>query len=508
MKETLRNFTDDLRLLVEENGDQEAIIVDSGIRELKITYLELSALIDRCLLLFEQYGVSPGDNILSLLPNSAEAVIFFLATIKGGYGYAPLSCFATDREVERWCSLIKPKLCIKLSSIQFSALSISEDSRVINLKCDGDFSWLPPLRSGQPVDAGSNPRLYLSTSGTTGEAKAMVLDGNTLWSSGYAFAQFHNLFEKKLRFWNYLPMSYLGGLFNLAMIPLCSGGSMVITETFNGRTLLSFWQTIDRFKIDAIWLVPTIAKGLLKIAGTINISKHVEKSKNIKTCFIGTAPIAQADKQRFEETFGIRTLENYALSETTFLTSETAENINNRVEASVGEILPYAVFKFAPREDTPHVFNLMVKTPYLFCGYLTKDGEINLELNEDGFFSTGDIGYLNDDNQVVLAGRRQDVIKKGGLFVSLKEIEALVESLPYVHEAAAVRVEHEFYGESYNLYVIPVNKNEDITSKLNAWLHKNLVNYKWPEAICMRDEFPKTKSGKVIKNMFEGNEGA
>ncbi|MNB92126.1 Long-chain-fatty-acid--CoA ligase [compost metagenome] len=503
MKDALRNFTDDLRLLVQENGNQEAIIVDAGIREHKITYQKLSLLIDRYLILFEQHGARPGDNILSLLPNSAEAIVCFLATIKGGYGYAPLSCFATDREVEKWCSLIKPKICIKLSSVQFSALSIFGDSRMINLQCDGDFSWLPLLLPEQKVVTGDNPLLYLSTSGTTGEAKAMVLDGNTLWSSGHAFAQFHKLFDKKPRFWNYLPMSYLGGLFNLAIIPLCSGGSVVITETFNGRTLLSFWQTIDRFSIDSLWLVPTIAKGLLKIASTINISKQIEKSKNIKTCFIGTAPISLVDKVRFEEMFGFCILENYALSETTFLTSETADNIKDRTEASVGEILPYAKLKFIPREDTSDAYNLMVKTPYLFCGYLNNDGQVNLDVDEDGFFATGDIAYLNEDKQVVLAGRRQDVIKKGGLFVSLKEIETLVESLPYIHEAAGVRVEHEFYGESYSLFVIPVDVNEDVKAKLNAWLHKNLVNYKWPEAIYVRGEFPKTASGKVMKNKLK-----
>jgi acyl-coenzyme A synthetase/AMP-(fatty) acid ligase len=508
MKEALRSFTDDLRLLVQERGNDQAIIVDKGIHELKITYQEMSILIDRFLILFEQHGVRPGDTILSLLPNSAEAVVCFLATVKGGYGYAPLSCFATDREVAKWCTLVKPKLCIKMDSINFASLDTFRNSSMINLKCDGDFNWLPPLLENHAVISGNSPKLYLSTSGTTGEAKAMVLDGNTLWSSGHAFAEFHNLQLKNPRFWNYLPMSYLGGLFNLAMIPFCSGGSIVITESFNGRTLLSFWQTIDRFKIDSLWLVPTIAKGLLKIAGTINISKHLEKSKHIKTCFIGTAPIALADKLRFEETFGIQILENYALSETTFLTSEASINVMNRSEASVGEILPYTSFKFEAREDTSDAFNLLVKTPFLFFGYLTGEGTVDLKLDEEGFFATGDIGFLSDSNQVVLAGRRQDVIKKGGLFVSLKEIEALMESLPYVHEAAALRIEHEFYGESYNLYVIPMDKSEDITAKLNAWLHQNLVNYKWPEATYIRDELPKTLSGKIMKSKLEMNGGA
>lgn len=507
MKEGLRNFTDDLSQLVQENGNQEAIIIDVGIREQMITYNELSLLIDRYLILFEQHGAKPGDKILSLLPNSAEAIICFLAALKGGYGYAPLSCFATDREVEKWCSLIKPKLCIKMSSVQFSSLSIFEDSSLINLQCDGNFDWLPFLLQNQTVATGNDCKLYLSTSGTTGEAKAMVLDGNTLWSSAHFFANFHKLFDKKPRFWNYLPMSYLGGLFNLAMIPLCCGGSLVITETFNGRTLLSFWQKIDRFNIDSLWLVPTIVKGLLKIADTINISKHIEISKNIKTCFVGTAPISLADKKRFEKIFGLCILENYALSETTFLTSETMENIKNRNEASVGEVLPYVTFKFMPREDTLNTYNFMVKTPFLFQGYLTNDGEVNLELDEEGFFATGDIGYLNDSQQVVLSGRRQDVIKKGGLFVSLKEVETLVESLPYIHEAAAVRMEHEFYGESYNLFVIPVNLNEDITRELSTWLHNNTVNYKWPEAIYVRSDFPKTNSGKIIKKLIKVDGG-
>lgn len=78
--------------------------------------------------------------------------------------------------------------------------------------------------------------------------------------------KFHDLKDAQLRFWNYLPMSYLGGLFNLALIPLSTGGSLVIDETFSGKTFLQFWQTVERFDINAIWFVPTIARGLLSMA--------------------------------------------------------------------------------------------------------------------------------------------------------------------------------------------------------------------------------------------------
>lgn len=295
-------------------------------------------------------------------------------------------------------------------------------------------------------------------------------------------------------------MSYLGGLFNLSLIPLATGGSFVIDEPFTGKTFLGFWQNIERYDINSVWMVPTIARGLLSMALRTKRNEMKNYSSIIKTCFLGTAPIDLSTKQKFEETFGITLLENFALSETTFLTSENKTKITNRFEGSVGEILPYVELKLekSPEDEASEI---KIKNPFLFLGYMNDKGQIENPLDKDGYFATGDFGVMKN-NQLQLTGRKRDIIKKGGHFIALREIEATVNQCSDVIEAAAVKINHDFYGEAYNLYVVV--GDADKLDFVNKFIHENIVKYKWPEKILKIEVLPKTASGKIQKHLIVG----
>lgn len=502
MNIAMRNFEADFRNLVADRAADTAIIYNDAV----ITYKDLDFYIEKMLLLFNKMGICQGDVILSLLPNSSEALICFLATLRGGYGYAPLPCHATEREIKHWINLTKPTMCIKKENMQEDDILKNMVDRIVNIKCDGKMEFLAEMKSDgicSVVSLKKNPRLFLSTSGTTGEAKAMAFDGNVLWSSGYHFGEFYNLKKLNLRIWNYLPISYLGGLFNLCLIPLAMGGSIVITEPFNGKTFLNFWQTVAKYEINSLWFVPTIIKGLLSIADIIKHSRR--EADNIKIAFLGTAPIDLQTKERFEKLFKIRLFENFALSETTFFAAETEEVVRQRKESCVGSILPYTEVKIEKMTPYEEWGEIKVKTPFLFLGYLDHCGKIYRVTDEEGFFATGDHGYINEQGLLFLKGRREDVIKKGGLFVSLREIEALVNGFPEVDELAAVRVPHEFYGESYVLFAKArqTQDSKKIKEQLEFWLHSNLVKYKWPQEVVMVDNLIKTSSGKIKKGALQ-----
>jgi len=131
--------------------------------------------------------------------------------------------------------------------------------------------------------------------------------------------------------------------------------------------------------------------------------KHPENvAENIQIGFLGTAPMDFYQKQEFEAAFGIRLLENFALSETTFLTAETEANVRYREQGSVGSLLPYVKMKFVPIEGADTIASIWIKTPYLFNGYLSADGIEKVELDDQGYFNTKDLGHLNEDNVLVL----------------------------------------------------------------------------------------------------------
>lgn len=500
MDRVINSFFEDFVQISGDYKDDVLVILDSD-REKSFTYGEIYNYIARAGLFLSNKGLNKGDTLVTILPNSVEAFVVFVTSAAYGINYAPLPCTVTEREFNNWIRLVDPGLVIRKENICEFHSSVS----CVEIECDGDFEWLNSESKGMcESDYYAGSKVYLMTSGTTGIPKAMSIDINTLWSSGRAFADYYKLGDSKVRFWNYLPMSYLGGLFNLAMIPIACKGSFVISEPFSGKTILNFWEFVIRHEITAIWFVPTIVQGLLKImkmVGTKSVDGYIDR---LRIAFIGTAPIKISVKREFEEILRMPLFENFALSETTFLTAETKDNIRYREQSSVGRALPYVDIKIKEIEGVDGIGRIWVKTPFIFEGYLDENGKTHIELDSDGYFDTKDLGSFNEDGILVLSGRSRDIIKKGGNFVSLVEIESIVSQLPEVEECAAVPVEHEFYGESYLLFVVPSgdSASEYLSDRIRSWLINNIVPYKMPERILICDSFPRTASGKIEKKVL------
>lgn len=486
-------FSKDFAELCKKNKNNSLIVLTNEEGKKSYSYLEVESIVRRYLTFFKENGLEKGDTIVTVMPNSVECILCFFATLVGGYGFAPLACQVSKREFNNWLGLVRPKLIIRKKGIADYETQI----KTYECNCDGNVSWLPTKESKFSEIECS--KVYLLTSGTTGIPKAMVLDGNKLWNSGKKFADYYGLIDSGVRFWNYLPMSYLGGLFNLALIPLSCSGSFVVSEPFSGKTIINYWNYVKNNGITALWIVPSILQGLLKVANLIGRKKLIEYGENIKIAFLGTAPVQLSQKQEFEEVFGIQLYENFALSESTFLTAERKEDILYREQNSVGKVLPYVDIKLKPIDGMENTNVIWIKTPYLFEGYLDENGNIELELDENGYFNSKDLGAFNSDDILILAGRNRDIIKKGGLFVSLVEVENVINKLPEVEEAVAVPIPNDFYGESYVLCVIFRNKENNQIEKLHAWMLDNFVKYKLPDKIYEYSEFPRTASGKIQK---------
>lgn len=497
----MQNFRADLRQLVGIKGGATALVDAKTGREWSWSDMDSHA--DRVAKFLMGMNLGSGHTVISMLPNSVDAIVFLLGCMKLGVDLAPLPHQASLREAQDWINLTKPNLVLVPDIITepLCDLLVASGVKVVRLNLLVPFAWLPEYDQALVPMPPRPSRLCLKTSGTTGDPKAMLFDTDRLWASGHAFVSQHSFVDRNSRFLNILPVSYLGGLFNLGLIPLAAGGSVVVAEPFSGRSFLSFWQDLERFDINVLWVVPTIVRGLIAIAQRTGRHRLDKNRGGVRAAFLGTAPIDLATKIEFEELFGIPLLENFALSETTFFSSETIGSRFRRVQGSVGEPLPYVDLRFGHKPDAQlPAAEIEVKTPYSFIGYLDSGGSVQLPLTADGFFRTGDLGHLNEQGTLVIDGRMRDIIKKGGHFVALREIEVLAEQHEAVAEAVAIPVPHEFYGEDFVLAVrIKDGLNESGLPSVTHWLHENLVSYKWPQRIVICEDFPRTPSGKIVK---------
>lgn len=468
-----------------------------------LTYTQLLDQVTRAQTLLNMMNLRPGDSLVALLPNAIEIIILFLASVRGGFSYAPLPCAATLPEIIRWKSITRAKVCLIANPVSTAMQEKIRNLkwRVDSIEIGGKFKDSLQPSNLLPEKDGF---LVMPSSGSTGDPKAILLSVDRLFASANAFLRYHQLGNSPVRFWNYLPMSYLGGLFNLTLIPLAAGGSVFIDETFNGKTFLGFWSTVERYHIDSLWLVPSILRGLLTLSRRIGQQRNYP---SIQHCFIGTAPVSLNEKKEFLEVFGIQPLENYGLTETTFIASEKISDLESRFEKSVGNIMPDIEIEFrsSNNKEESESTELWVKTPYAMLGYLNQNGTCETPFDENGFLQTGDFGELIND-QLILTGRQRDIIKKGGVLIFLREIEEIVRTYPKITDVAAVKINHSFYGESFNLYICAcdsVSDKMELLKSLYGWLHEQIVKDKWPERIIVCQDFPKTSSGKVQKHLLE-----
>ena len=303
------------------------------------SYKSIFEIVNKCVVFLKNKGLKEGDAFQVVLPNTVEMVIFFLAAGRGGFKFAPCSEESTDKEILTYNKITNSRLVIfsqknNLSNVFPKALN------KIAIKLDCKFNWLKTITSFN-IGKAKDGNLYIMTSGTTGTPKAIVLSLDKLWASTISFNNNYKNINIESVFWNYLPMSYLGGLYNLALIPLSAGAQTLISASFDASTSFKFWPTIKKYKINILWLVPSLVRVLQKLSMRNSKIENIKFGKKIKMALLGTAPISLHEKINFEKTFGINIYENYGLSETNFISIETDQSKKYRLDASVGSILPY-----------------------------------------------------------------------------------------------------------------------------------------------------------------------
>lgn len=508
MSYMLRQFNRDFELHVGHHTESVALL--DARTERAWTYGQMEALTRRLAAFLLHRGALPGQPVVSLLPNGVEQLSFFLATIRQGIDFCPLTPQMSARETARFTKMMSPAVCLLPEHVEPSVRETLEEAGIpiATIVTDGRFQWLKepfPEGPGHSLALGrASSRLYVATSGTTAEPKVLVIPADTLWSSAVAFAQQHSFLDSNSRFYNVLPMSYLGGLFNLGLIPLAVGGSVVICDSFSAASFLSFWNEVERWGVNLLWLTPTMVRGLLAMRQRMRDPEAPLSNRSIRAAFLGMAPIDLNTKQLFEQEFGFPLLENYGLSETTFIATETMEHRSQRVEGSVGKILTYVEVRFSQSER-----EIEVRSPFLCEGTLSPSGKVPLGLTEDRFFKTGDLGHLEGDGTLALRGRIRDIVKKGGYLVSLREMECVAMGFPGIAEAVAVGVPHDFYGEDAVLFVrlkadalSGGRPARSLLMDLRSWMASELPRFKWPSRVIVTEEFPRTLSGKVKKQIL------
>lgn len=447
-------------------------------------------------------GVRRGDRVAVQVDKSPEVLPLYLAALRAGAAYLPLNTAYTDEEVAYFLEDAEPALLVCRPEDRERAARLAAatgDTRVATMGTDGDGSLLDGLDAESarhtPVDCGEGDlAAILYTSGTTGRPKGAMLTHGNLVSNAEALADVWR-FTADDCLLHALPVFHTHGLFVACNVALIAGASMLFLPRFDIDEVIHLLPDCS-----VMMGVPTFYTRLLQREDFTG-----ETVRNVRLFTSGSAPLAAEVHRAFRERTGHAILERYGMTETNMNTSNPYEG--ERRPGTVGFPLPGvelrvtdpASGRILPQGD---VGVLEVLGPNVFVGYWRKPEKTREDFRDDGFFITGDLGYVDEDGYVHIVGRDKDLVISGGYNVYPREVEQLLDEHPHVAESAVIGLPHPDLGEGVTAVVVPrADAHPDEDGVLGA-LAGRLARYKQPRRVLFVDALPRNVMGKVQKNVL------
>ena len=355
-----------------------------------------------------------------------------------------------------------------------------------------------PLR---PVEVGQEDVAFLQyTGGTTGVSKGATLVHRNILANLEQAAAWIEPFMRKGEVQviiTALPLYHIFSLTaNCLLMTKLGGCNILIT---NPRDMPAFVKELARHKFTMITGVNTLFNGLLNQPDFAKLD-----FSSLKVSLGGGMAVMKPVAERWQQATGCTLVEAYGLSETS-----PAATINPLdLKAYNGAIgLPIPSTEVSIRGDDGKEVALgqpgeiCIRGPQVMTGYWQRPDETAKVMTPDGFFTTGDIGVMDEQGYVRIVDRKKDMILVSGFNVYPNEIEAVVMSHPGVLECAAIGVPDDTSGEAVKLFV--VKKDPALTeADLRKHCETYLTGYKRPRKIEFRSDLPKTNVGKILRRML------
>ncbi|KAF9878245.1 AMP-binding enzyme [Colletotrichum karsti] len=364
-------------------------------------------------------------------------------------------------------------------------------------------SPLPATDELKPNSA-DDVALILFTSGTSGTKKVVPLTTHSMVAGISFVVDYWGLTTSDICI-NMMPLFHVGGLIRNIFAPIFSGGSTICCPAFD-PTL--FWDLNE--EIQPTWYYASPSMHSVILGEAKSRSSALQKSKIRLACNAAGGLLPSLACQ-LKDTFGCVVLPSYGMTECMPISTPPLNYELDRPGTSgisTGPdltILDYSDARVAPGE----VGRICVRGEPVFSGYLMPDGSFDKSnFNKDGFFDTGDLGFMDKDGYIYITGRSKEVINRGGELISPFEVEnaimaaSMTSGTPIsgrVNQVLAFSVTHDILQEAVAVIIVPApNKPRvDLKAIQNA-LKQSLQQAKWPVCVIYMDDLPK-RNNKILR---------
>ena len=501
-----------------------------------ITFRELEAESRKIGAWLQSTGLQKGDRVAVMLPNILQNPVVVYGILRAGYTVVNVNPLYTPRELQYQLEDSGAKALFVLENFAHTVEQslAGTDVKHVVVATMGDMlglkghivnlvvrkvkklvpNWSLPSAtsfkqvlsegSGQtltPQDVGPQDIAFLQyTGGTTGVSKGAILThANLLSNASQMGLWLDTAFLTKprppqLQFLCALPLYHIFALTVNSLMGVATGSHNILIA--NPRDIPAFVKDLQKYKIHVFPGLNTLFNALMNNADFQKLDFSA-----LLLVFGGGMSVQRPVAERWLEMTGCPITEGYGLSET----SPVATANRMDVQGFTGMIgLPISSTDISIRDDDGlevelgGVGEICIHGPQVMAGYWNRPDETEKAMTPDGFFRTGDMGYMDAAGYIKIVDRKKDMILVSGFNVYPNEVEEVVASHPGVLECAAVGVKDEHSGEAVKVFV--VRRDPELTeANIKAHCIANLTNYKRPRFIEFRDALPKTNVGKILR---------
>jgi acyl-CoA synthetase (AMP-forming)/AMP-acid ligase II len=486
-----------------EGGAPDAPAISSLGDVPPLRYRDLRALVQRIVGQLNSLGIGRGDRVAIVLHNGPEMAAAFVS-MAAGATTAPLNPAYLAEEFEFYLTDLRAKALVVEHGMASPSREVAEKLglAVVELRPDraqgaGAFT-LEPLGAMRGTaerpglgEAG-DIALVLHTSGTTARPKIVpLLQRNVIASSGN-IARTLSLAPGDVCL-NIMPLFHIHGLIAATLASLRAGAQVCCTPGFNG---LKYFGWLDAVKPTWITAVPTMHQAILSRAGR---NEEIVARSRLRLIRSSSAALAPQVMAELEKTFRAPVIESYGMTEASHQMASNLLPPRARKPGSVGVAAGPEIGIMGEEGRllaTGETGEVVIRGDNVTPGY-ENNPEANAAAFTDGWFRTGDQGFLDDDGYLRLTGRLKELINRGGEKFSPLEIDHVLMEHPAVQQVVTFAMPHHKLGEDVAAAVVIREGMSASERELRDFAAKHLAEFKVPRRIVIVREIPKGATGKL-----------
>ncbi|MBR0687723.1 AMP-binding protein [Bradyrhizobium manausense] len=499
-------------------GDRPALSLDDH----RFTYTEMNSLVSRVARGLQRLGVAPGDRVAVMMPNHPVVPIWFygalsvgaaLVSINALYSVTTIEYMLGDSGAKVILTIDSPESLAKLMpSLERGALAqiVTVSPGVAELRSatkgslsgaagvlpfsellDNDGKFAPP-----PIDPTGTLAVLQYTGGTTGLPKgAMLTHANMTTNARQARIWFSSLQEGSERVLIPLPFSHISGMTFCLILSVMIAAELVVVPRFLPEDALEILRSRR----------PTFFGGVPTVFIALLMTKSTTPNDwvGVKAVLCGGAPLPPDVMQAFERATGIRVQQVYGATEMSPVVAIMPAKSDEPLHA-VGLPVPGTIVEIRDTSDPTRQMpggqsgEIVVAGPQVMKGYWKREEETNDSM-VDGYFRTGDIGYLDERGYLFIVDRLKDMIIASGYNVYPTNVESAIYSHPAVAEVIVIGVPDSYRGENIKAFVVLRDGHELSLDQLQVHLKDKLSPMEMPRLLEIRARLPKTVVGKLSR---------